>query len=86
MHPAAVALGILAICALLCRTLRLCARRQRDAFLDHERASFRAGVTKKILVPGAANDGRRMRLLFDTATEELHAYLAEQLHTSNPTW
>jgi len=26
-----------------------------------------------------------MRLLFDTATEELHAYLAEHLHTSNPT-
>jgi len=26
-----------------------------------------------------------MRLLFDAATEELHAYLAEQLHTSNPT-
>jgi len=27
-----------------------------------------------------------MRLLFDTATEELHAYLAEQLHnTSSPT-
>ena len=25
-----------------------------------------------------------MRLLFDTATEELHAYLAEHLHTSNP--
>ena len=41
MHPAVVALGILAICTLLCRAFRFCARRQRDAFLDHERASYR---------------------------------------------
>lgn len=40
MHPVAVSAGILAFCALLCRVFRGCARRQRDAFLDHERATF----------------------------------------------
>ena len=47
MHPAAVALGILTLCALLCRTFRLCARRQRDAFLDHERTSYRLVLPRR---------------------------------------
>jgi len=38
MHPVAISAGFLAVCALLCRTFRHCARRQRDAFLDRERA------------------------------------------------
>lgn len=41
MHPVAISAGILVACALLCRTFRYCARRQRDVFLDRERAPFK---------------------------------------------
>tara|TARA_B100000767_G_C19673631_1_gene496363 strand:- start:812 stop:985 length:174 start_codon:yes stop_codon:yes gene_type:complete len=37
MHPVAISLAILALCALLCRTFRNCARSQRSVFLDHDR-------------------------------------------------
>ena len=44
MHPVAISAVILAACALLCRAFRYCAQRQRDVFLDHERAPFRRPV------------------------------------------
>lgn len=46
MHPVAISAVILACCALLCRAFRHCARRQRDAFLDRERAPFQLVRTR----------------------------------------
>jgi hypothetical protein len=46
MHPVAISAVILACCALLCRAFRHCARRQRDAFLDRERAPLQLVRTR----------------------------------------
>ena len=46
MHPAACALGILALCALLCQSFRQCARSQRSVFVDRERGHVQLVTTR----------------------------------------
>jgi hypothetical protein len=46
MHPAAFALGILALCALLCRVFKHCARSQRSVLLDRERGHVQLVTTR----------------------------------------
>ena len=46
MHPVACVVGILALCALLCRAFRHCARSQRSAFLDRERGQVQLVPTR----------------------------------------
>lgn len=46
MHPAAFAVGILALCALLCRVFKHCARSQRSVLLDRERGHVQLVTTR----------------------------------------
>lgn len=46
MHPAACVLGILALCALLCRAFKHCARSQRSVLLDRERGHVQLIATQ----------------------------------------
>ena len=46
MYTTVCVLGILALCALLCRAFRHCARSQRRVLLDHESGHVRLVATQ----------------------------------------